>query len=129
MFIVVAVTAAFLDVKYAVVICIFVPALLLIKNESKIVLFLGSISYSLYLLHPIIGQKVVNLSMNFVRDPVGKFFVALLALGISIVASYILYLVLERPSMLISKRIRYRSDKTTASDAVPDSPRLQESST
>jgi peptidoglycan/LPS O-acetylase OafA/YrhL len=104
----IATTAFFIDAKYAIVILLCVPSLLLIKTENKTILFLGSISYSLYLLHPIIGQKVVNLSMNFVHSTTVKFAVALLAVICSSVAAYVLYLLVERPSLKFSKGIKYK---------------------
>jgi hypothetical protein len=80
-------------------------------------LFLGGISYSLYLIHPIVGGRFVNL----VRQLLGEFSVAgsaavfVAGVAVSVIAAWLLFLAVERPTMNLSRRIRlHRRDRPTA---------------
>jgi peptidoglycan/LPS O-acetylase OafA/YrhL len=71
--------------------------------------FLGSISYSLYLIHPAVGWRATVLA----RELLGSYYntwTALLAffigVGASIIAAWMLLLFIERPAMRLSKGIR-----------------------
>lgn len=74
--------------------------------------FLGNISYSLYLLHVPIGGRVINLSKRLVLDTSGKFLVVLTAVIVSVVAAWIFYHFIEKPSHRLSKKIRLRLEKS-----------------
>lgn len=70
--------------------------------------FLGSISYSLYLLHTTIGGRVINLGSRWATGTASKMMVLALALAISIGAAYLLYHFVERPARNWSSSLRYR---------------------
>ena len=78
-------------------------------GRHKLVVWLGAISYSLYLVHVPIGGRVVNLGRRYVESQIGELFLSLLALGGSLVAAYAFYLVIERPSQRLAARLKYSS--------------------
>ncbi len=73
-------------------------------------LWLGAISYSLYLVHPIAGGRVMAWATR-ASGPVGTAGWLLLAVATSLGAAWVLYLVVERPAQRWSSRIRYRGDR------------------
>jgi peptidoglycan/LPS O-acetylase OafA/YrhL len=60
--------------------------------------WLGSISYSLYLLHVPVGGRIVNLGQRFIHDETSEFALSLVALAVSIVFAWAFYRVIERPA-------------------------------
>lgn len=71
--------------------------------------FLGRISYSLYLVHPIVGWRAISVGKRWLGpDPTPLACVGLFLGGIavSLVASTIFYRLLERPAMRLSRRVR-----------------------
>jgi len=78
-------------------------------GRQKSVVWLGSISYSLYLVHVPVGGRVVNLGRRYVESQMGEFLLSLLALSVSLVAAYAFYLMIERPSQRLAARLSYSS--------------------
>lgn len=81
------------------------------KNwENKTILFLGTISYSLYLIHVPIGGRIINLSKNFVDGDGLRTLIVLLALVVTIICSYLFYRIVEHPfiklTSFFSKKIK-----------------------
>ncbi len=69
--------------------------------------FLGKISYSLYLLHPITGKAFINvLSHTF---NAGYQIVILVIAGyiISVISAYVFYKIVEKPAQRLSGKIKY----------------------
>ncbi len=66
---------------------------------------LGTISYSLYLVHAPIGGKVVNLGQRFVEGGAAEFCLSLLALAASLLAAALFWQLIERPSALAGRRV------------------------
>jgi peptidoglycan/LPS O-acetylase OafA/YrhL len=91
--------------------------------------YLGTISYSLYLLHVPIGGRVINLGDRFAVGVFDQVLVLMGALLVSIASAHVFCLFVERPSRSLSARIKYsdrarRIDKqqlavTSTSDATP----------
>ena len=79
------------------------------KTENRILRFLGSISFSLYLLHGPIGMRVINFSMRTERSAALNMFVIIAAALASIGAAYFFWLWVERPAQKWAGRIRYSS--------------------
>jgi peptidoglycan/LPS O-acetylase OafA/YrhL len=85
-------------------------------------LFLGHISYSLYLLHVPIGGRVINLSLRFVTTMSGKVLVLALAVATTIAAAWLLHKYVERPAQQWSSAIRYRKRRDTTLELTPVTP-------
>lgn len=68
--------------------------------------FLGKISYSIYLIHPIIGAAVINILSRHVHTDFQKFSIILLGVGVTLISSYIMYLFIENPSKKLSSKIK-----------------------
>lgn len=68
-------------------------------------IWLGSVSYSLYLVHIPVGGKVVNLGRRFIHGPIGELALSLLALAISLAFAWVFCLLLERPAMRLARRL------------------------
>ena len=91
--------------------CVFaILGMTLLDNvlEYKWLLFIGNISYSLYLLHVPIGGRVVNIARRFDLGIPTKVLVVFLALGISILAAYIFYVFIEKPSHRRSRKLKLK---------------------
>ena len=76
-------------------------------GNSKVLLFLGNISYSLYLVHVPIGGKIINLSKRMDLSESLKFGVIILALLISIYVAWIFYKFIEKPSHQWAKKVKF----------------------
>ncbi|MFA6546115.1 MAG: acyltransferase [Limisphaerales bacterium] len=84
--------------------------------KARPLLFLGQISYSLYLLHVPVGGRVINLGSRFADGPVEKMAVLALAVGASIGAAFLFHRWVELPAQRWSAAVRYR-DRTAKSPA------------
>lgn len=80
-----------------------------LKVKNRAFLFLGTISYSLYLVHPPAVRVVYTLGRRFATGPAGKTALFFVALGTTIAAAYLLYLVVERPAQRWSSSLRYQN--------------------
>jgi peptidoglycan/LPS O-acetylase OafA/YrhL len=77
--------------------------------SNKFLLYLGQISYSLYLLHPEIGWRYLSVCKQFLGPVIAPFWgISLFISGVlvSVLSAHILYYVVERPVHRLSKRIR-----------------------
>jgi len=92
----------------AIVVLVTALAIAFLKLRSKLLTWLGTISYSLYLVHVPIGGKVVNLGSRYARGLYSEITVLILAVSASILAAYLLYWAVELPSQRLSSRISYR---------------------
>lgn len=92
--------------------------------NSRTLLYLGSISYSLYLFHAIVGERFISFFQQWLapklhldtHSTIYAIFLFVGALAVSIVASHLVYICVERPSMNISKRIRPGNSSSLLSD-------------
>lgn len=76
--------------------------------KNNILIFLGKISYSIYLIHIPVGTRVVNLLSIKPAFRDHGHWVILLAVIVTLVASYGFYRLIERPSISLSQRIAYK---------------------
>ena len=74
--------------------------------KTKLTLFLGKISYSLYLLHAIIGASFVNYLSHHVSGGFQKALLVVAGFLISLGSAYLLYRFVEKPSHNWAKKIR-----------------------
>ena len=82
-----------------------------VKGCPTILIALGEISYSLYLIHWPVGSRVMNLGARFAHT--GLQFSVLLLLGVvfSIASALALYKWVELPAKKLAARVKYRSPK------------------
>lgn len=81
--------------------------ILFYSNKKIIVLnFFGKMSYSIYLIHPIIGAAVINLLSRHVNTNLQKIGIVGLGLLVTLICSYFMYLIIEMPSKKLSSKIK-----------------------
>ena len=71
--------------------------------------FLGTISYSVYLLHVPIGARVITFSENFIHSVGGRLCMVLLAYAVTIMAAWLFYRWVEAPCKAWAKKVIYQS--------------------
>lgn len=79
---------------------------------GKLFAYLGTISYSLYLVHPDIGWKVISLGKLIVGDSLSPMIAGvLLVFGIlvSVFVAHIFNVMFEKPTLILAKRLKYES--------------------
>lgn len=74
----------------------------------KIGEFFGDISYSLYLLHPLVGLGFINLLSHKIESPFGKFIVVFIALILSVFSALVFRKFIEKPSQNLARKIKLR---------------------
>ena len=75
--------------------------------RHRILVFLGAISYSFYLLHVPIGGRVINLMTRLEPSGIRDVSAVASALVISIIAAYLMYRFVEKPSKALAAKIQY----------------------
>ena len=80
---------------------------------------MGSLSYSLYLLHGPVGERVVNLGSRYAHAPVAQVAVMFAAVAVSAGAAYALYRLVELPRPR-DRRVPALRRQRARSDAVRD---------
>jgi peptidoglycan/LPS O-acetylase OafA/YrhL len=90
-----------------IVVCSAAAAILFFRSVQfgDWAVFLGGMSYSLYLVHVPVGGRVINLLKRFGHNPLYDFGIAALALIVSLLAAMLLHYFIEAPAMLASRRI------------------------
>ncbi|MDX2171823.1 MAG: acyltransferase [Bacteroidota bacterium] len=79
-----------------------------LKNYSnKILLFFGNISYTFYLIHPLIGASCINLLSHKFTLGWQKPIVIGVGFILTTISSYILYKLIEKPTHELSKKIKF----------------------
>lgn len=73
----------------------------------KAISFIGTISYSIYLIHGSIGVRVINFGKRFAATLPLKLLVLACAVAATIGAAYIFYLAIERPAKSWSASLKY----------------------
>ena len=75
--------------------------------------YLGKMSYSIYLVHLPIGLTLMNImAHHFFDTTFGKMFVLLSGVVVTLISSYIIYLLVEKPSKKLSSSIKYKNKKS-----------------
>lgn len=89
-------------------VCLFpVISILFFHDFSIPVLnWIGKISYSIYLIHTIVGYAFINVFSHYAHTAFTKIVVVILGIGTSIFCSYLMYLVIEKPSQKLSSKIK-----------------------
>ena len=73
--------------------------------------WLGTISYSLYLLHTLFGMRVINLGTRLTTTPLTQFGIMLAGLTVSLLAAWMFYLLIIRAAQRWAARIRYSAPR------------------
>lgn len=113
--IVIAISFILLFFRYPFFMLIYasIPVFFILFFERMKIIALNSIgkySYSLYLLHSIIGSAFVNVCSHYVTDSITKFIVIMAGLFISILSAFLLYRTIELPSQRLSSSVKYFND-------------------
>jgi peptidoglycan/LPS O-acetylase OafA/YrhL len=87
--------------------CVVLLIDLFSNYTNKVTDFLGKISYSLYLIHIPVGHKMTYELLKFAdSSPLLQFLIIIFGILFSIGASYLFYLLIERPSENLAKKIK-----------------------
>ncbi len=87
-------------------------------GSHKLMIWLGSISCSLYLVHVPIGGRVVNLGKRYVDSQSGEALLSIVALLVSLIAAYLFYLTIEKPSQNWATKLKYPSRREQSTDGL-----------
>ena len=91
------------------IISMFVQYLLLSNKylKSRCLYFLGKISFSLYLLHTLLGLTLLNLFTHIVCSNIARGFLLFFTILMTILASYIYNKYIEKPFQRISSKLKF----------------------
>jgi len=83
-------------------------AIILWFSEIKVagLNWLGKMSYSIYLIHPIVGAAVINLLCKYATGTIQKTLIIFVGLIVTFISSFIMYLLVEKPSKKLSSKIK-----------------------
>ena len=76
---------------------------------GRLFAYLGTISYTLYLIHPDIGWKVISIGMSFLKQnpsPVAALLLLFISIAASIIAAHIVHILVEKPSLKLCKNVK-----------------------
>jgi peptidoglycan/LPS O-acetylase OafA/YrhL len=76
-------------------------------KNLRLLTFLGTISYSLYLVHVPIGSRVFNIAGRFELGPVGTAIAILSAFAAALTVAYLLWRFVEAPAQAASRRVAH----------------------
>ncbi len=76
--------------------------------RSPLLAYLGSISYSLYLLHYLVVGRILGLGLRFVHSPLLVLLLEFTAIVVSIAVAHVATILIEKPSMRLAQRIALR---------------------
>jgi peptidoglycan/LPS O-acetylase OafA/YrhL len=75
---------------------------------GRVAQFLGKISYSLYLLHAVVGWRFIALCKRLIGvqlSPIQATIVGLAGVALSIASAWVMYVTVEAPSLRLAKRV------------------------
>lgn len=78
------------------------------SKTNKILAWLGKFSYSVYLMHAIIGAAVVNILSHYAANNFTKIAIVIAGVITTFISSYLMYLFVENPSKKLSSKLAYR---------------------
>ena len=98
-------TAYLHSIEIALILAISLCLIMLIEIDNKTINRLSELSYSLYLIHGLIGGNILYLFSSYITSYPGKIVLVILSLSVSLVFSYIYWWLIERPSRKLSRKI------------------------
>jgi exopolysaccharide production protein ExoZ len=84
-------------------------ALLWLPRKMKFLKLTGKISYSFYLIHGLIGGNFLYFNVDSYLFQNYPYLMVIFALLLSWIGAFLIYFCIEKPSIRISKKIRYKS--------------------
>jgi peptidoglycan/LPS O-acetylase OafA/YrhL len=75
--------------------------------SNRFLAFLGKFSYSVYLIHPLLGATLVNVLSHYISGPFNKFLLVSGGMLVTAAGSYIMYRLIEMPSKKLSSKLGY----------------------
>lgn len=92
-----------------VFIIISTPLIIVYVNSiPRLFKWLGTISYSLYLIHVPLGARILNISENFIKNESLRMGIILAVIAFCCLSAYVYYIIIEKKSIAASKRIKYK---------------------
>jgi peptidoglycan/LPS O-acetylase OafA/YrhL len=76
-------------------------------NWRKQLLFCGSISYSIYLIHYPVVEKTIRIGQHFGQSLIIQLSVLVCSLSIALLLSYLFFLLVEKPSQELASSVKY----------------------
>lgn len=95
-----------------------VSVILFVKKVPAFMKWLGMISYSLYLLHPLIGGRVMNLTDAIVHNQTLRSIMVFVALAVSVASAALYYRFIEKPFKSRAAMIKYDQPVLTDPEAL-----------
>ncbi|MEI6076516.1 MAG: acyltransferase [Verrucomicrobiota bacterium] len=92
---------------YVVAVILAIPIFVWSPPIPKIFIWLGTISYSIYLVHYVVGMRAARLLLRFCHSDGESIFAYLGALAISIACSALFFWIIERPALHLSGKVRF----------------------
>ncbi|MFK7787425.1 MAG: acyltransferase family protein [Crocinitomicaceae bacterium] len=87
---------------------LFIPIILFLSFRSRIIEFAGEVSFSFYLIHGAVGGLFLYFTARYADQFWQKLGLLIIALLISYAVGYIFYLLIEKTSARLGKKITYR---------------------
>ncbi|MEO8760803.1 MAG: acyltransferase [Bacteroidia bacterium] len=78
------------------------------NKSTKILAWLGKFSYSVYLMHAIVGAAAVNILSHYATNFYTKVAIVIAGAVVTFISSYCMYLFVEKPSKKLSSKLAYR---------------------
>jgi peptidoglycan/LPS O-acetylase OafA/YrhL len=82
--------------------------------NSRILIWTGMISYSLYLVHVPIGGRIINIAEKLPDTPAIRLLALLIAMALSLLIAALFFRFVEQPSHQLSRQIRQKSAGSAA---------------
>lgn len=100
----------FYPYKDMVILIISLLLIYFLPTDFKVLKLSGQISYSLYLTHGIFGGWFIFFARDFSFLKGNPILIVFIAFIISWICAYIMYYIIEKPSIKLSKSITYKND-------------------
>jgi peptidoglycan/LPS O-acetylase OafA/YrhL len=85
--------------------------LFMFSYSNSFLSFLGKFSYSVYLMHAILGAAFVNVLSHYIKGCFAKLALVLGGLIITGLSSYLMFLFVEKPSKKLSSKLSYQKSE------------------
>lgn len=93
---------------YYVIPLLSIPVLLFVNGKQRFLEFLGRTSFSFYLMHGLLGQWFLYFTLRYAEQNWQKVALLIGAFMLAYFGSHVFYLLIEKPSLKLIKRIPYK---------------------